>query len=139
MVGMLRKKGGLTLVELMIVVIIIGLLTAVGLPLYSGYVTDAKVASAKQVIGSIASAEKLYHQRKGAFVNLDTTTFEGAPASNPLGIDVRDATQFWTLSVEGAGANKFEVIATGKAGTDYDNLEVKLEYFIDQDDEWKIL
>ena len=60
----LRNKKGFTLVELMIVVIIIGILTAVGVPLYLGYVKDSKVASAKAVIGTITNAEKVEHQKK---------------------------------------------------------------------------
>ena len=130
----LRNKRGFTLVELMIVVVIIGILTAVGVPLYLGYVKDAKVASAKAVIGSLVNAEKLYHQKMGTFANVADFT----AATNDLNIDVRDATQYWTLAVTNADADKFTVTATGVAGTDYSDTTVKLDYDRTADEVWTI-
>jgi len=132
----LRSKKGFTLVELMIVVIIIGILTAVGVPLYMGYVKDAKVASAKAVIGTIVNAEKLYYQKNDNFVNV--ADFSVVP--NVLGIDVRDATQYWTITVTNAvaGGGVFTVTATGVVGTEYNGTIVKLDYNQAADEVWTI-
>lgn len=131
---LVSNRKGFTLVELMIVVIIIGILTAVGVPLYMGYVKDAKVASAKAVIGSIVNAEKLYHQKNGTFVDtIDLTAFP-----NNLNIDVRDATEFWDIAITAATANGFTVTLTGEAGTDYADTSVKLVYARDADEVWTI-
>ena len=127
-----RSQKGFTLVELMIVVIIIGILTAIGVVLYMGYVRDSKAASAQATIGTIANAEKVYHQVKNTFV--DVADFTVVP--NDLNIDVRDATQYWTLSVSGSDAGKFTVTATGKDGTDYKGIEVKLAYDMAADEVW---
>jgi prepilin-type N-terminal cleavage/methylation domain len=123
-------KKGFTLVELMIVVIIIGILTAVGVPLYLGYVRDAKAASAEATIGVILNAEKLYYTRNETFTNVSTAEFDGLPEANPLRIDVRDATQYWTFLVDGATTDTFTVTANGKSGTgfDYSKIMVKLVY-----------
>jgi prepilin-type N-terminal cleavage/methylation domain-containing protein len=127
-----RNKKGFTLVELMIVVIIIGILTAVGVPLYMGYVRQAKAASAQAVIGTIVNAEKLYNQKHGEFVDVAnaafSTTTAGGLVDNVLSIDVRDALQYWTIDITGASATKFTVTAAGIATTDYKGMEVKLEY-----------
>lgn len=141
----IRNKKGFTLVELMIVVIIIGILTAVGVPLYMGYVKDAKVASAKAVIGTIVNAEKLYHQKSGAFIAVaaaDFNTFTGNSGDGFLNIDVRDSTQFWTLDVAIVVADtSFTVTAAGKdAGDagDYSDTTVILNYSRAADETWAI-
>lgn len=41
------SQAGFTLVELLVVIAIIGILTAVGIPMYNGYQANAKVSSAK--------------------------------------------------------------------------------------------
>ena len=78
------------------------------------------------------------HQKTGSFKEVTTEQFEGDPANNPLGIDVRDATQFWTLSVTDVDADGFKVTATGKAGTDYEDTEVILDYSRSGDETWTI-
>jgi len=120
-----RDNKGFTMVELMIVVIIVGILTAVGVPLYLNYVQDAKVASAKTLVSSIVTAEKLYFQKTGTFVNVTDALFEGDPTLNPINVDVRDATQFWTVSVSGATVDGFTVNIDGKdAGDEGDYTDI---------------
>ena len=42
------NQSGFTLVELLVVIAIIGILTAIGVPMYTGYQTSAKVSATKQ-------------------------------------------------------------------------------------------
>jgi|RhiMetdeSRZDD1v2_1073273.scaffolds.fasta_scaffold2063230_1 prepilin-type N-terminal cleavage/methylation domain-containing protein len=53
-----RKAGqqGFTLIELLIVVLIVGILAAIGIPLYIGYINDAKSAEGKTVAGALWTA-----------------------------------------------------------------------------------
>ena len=50
-----QKQSGFTLVELLVVIAIIGILTAIGIPMYSGYQASAKVSATKQNFDSMKS------------------------------------------------------------------------------------
>ena len=56
--AMTPKAGqqGFTLIELLIVVLIVGILAAIGIPLYIGYINDAKSAEGKTVAGALWTA-----------------------------------------------------------------------------------
>src|SRR3989441_10453160 len=50
------NEAGFTLMELIVVVLIVGILAAVGVPLYRGYVRDSRLAEAKALAGAALTA-----------------------------------------------------------------------------------
>ncbi len=67
-----KNKEGVTLIEVMVVLVILGVLAAISVPVYSNYVRKAKVNEAISNIGAIANAMRIYRMEKGAWPTYST-------------------------------------------------------------------
>ena len=63
----IRSSKGFSLVELLVVVAIIGILSAVGVVSYSGYVSGAKQKSAQNVMQQISLAQTEEYSNSGGY------------------------------------------------------------------------
>lgn len=61
------NKKGFTLVELMIVVVIIGILAAIAIPMYSSYTNKSKTKAAQADLKNIFTAIDTYKQEHGVY------------------------------------------------------------------------
>jgi type IV pilus assembly protein PilA len=77
------NQAGFTLIELLVTISIIGVLSAVGIPIYQGYQANAKVASTKENHNRIKSfiASELTKCSAGTTSNLNLKDTLGAKAS----------------------------------------------------------
>lgn len=113
-----RKKGrnllekGFTLVELMIVIVIVGILSAVALPNFLSQTSKAKATECTTRLGAILS-------QAGA-EGLTTGTTDEKNATMEAVVDSHDSSlcEFTTGNFSGTGDNIFTVTATGLGDLD---------------------
>lgn len=82
----MKKQQGFTLIELMIVVAIIGVLSAVAIPAYKNYVTKSEVASAMATMKALITPLELEIQEKGTSGTYTLANIGTLDKANPLGI-----------------------------------------------------
>ena len=70
-----EKKGGFTLIELMIVVAIIAILAAIAIPNYLNYRYKARTSEAKSNIGAINTLEEAYAAETDAVCNCRSISY----------------------------------------------------------------
>ncbi|MGF1758444.1 pilin [Photobacterium sagamiensis] len=80
----MKKQNGFTLIELMIVVAIIGTLSAFAIPAYQDYVARSAVTSAAGTVKALLTNADLYSQNNTA-VTTDIGDLGGAANMNTLG------------------------------------------------------
>lgn len=71
---MKRQQKGMTLIEIMIVVAIIGILSAVALPAYRDYVTRGRLAEAFSTLATVQPNAEQYWSNNRTFVDLADRT-----------------------------------------------------------------
>ena len=82
----MKRNSGFSLVELMIVIVIIGVLAAVAVPIYSNNVMKAKMSEADAALGSIRTMLRVYYGENGEYINSANTAVAGLS-----GVDIKEA------------------------------------------------
>ena len=114
----MKKQSGFTLIELIMVIVILGVLSAFALPRFADFGSDARTASVQALAGAIKAAASIAHAQQladgatlGTSVTLDgfpVTMVNGYPTADADGISTAaqiDTTNDYTATAGGtAGA-----------------------------------
>jgi len=67
---MIKGEKGVTLIEVMIVVVIVGILAAVAIPAYDNYVTRSRRSDAFTALETVRAAQEMYRAERGFYVGI---------------------------------------------------------------------
>jgi type IV pilus assembly protein PilE len=74
----MSRRKGFTLIELMIAIAILGILASIAVPMYRGYVEDARKSEAMSNLETLRVVEEQEIQDKGVYADgVDTLTLAG--------------------------------------------------------------
>jgi type IV pilus assembly protein PilE len=116
--GPLKKMRGVTLVELMIVIAVIGTLAAIALPTYRRYLLRSQRSEAKIALMTLQTAEEKFYLQNNAYSNNVT-------AAPPAGLGLQAASEtgkydisFQAFAGDGQSFTAQAVPRTGGGQTD---------------------
>lgn len=101
-----QRRGGFTLIELMMVVAVIGVLAAIAVVAYGAYARNARTAEVDRIFGAIVGAQERYIQTAGVYYpranigpGLGDFCPEGLPTDHPRPFGSQCAAIFRQLGI----------------------------------------
>ena len=107
----MESRKGLTLIELMVVIIIVGILAAATIPIMQGRIDSARWSEGRAMMGTIARALRTHVAEKG-------NNFTPVPTLVQLGFEPGDLDGTYFTSGE-SGANDFSWVMNNNNPIDF--------------------
>jgi len=104
-----RKESGVTLLELLIVVVIVGILAAIAIPSYKKQIVKTNRSNAMADLQGFAQSMERFYVQKSTYAGAAAGTV--FPAQSPL-----DGSARYTLSIQSQDATSYVLRATPVAG-----------------------
>jgi type IV pilus assembly protein PilE len=106
---MMRGGKGVTLIEVMVVVAIVGLLAAIAIPAYNNYITRSRRSDAFTALETVRAAQEMYRAERGEYRN--TADFN---AGLLAGCSTTMAGSNYAISVNRTDNTHYTATATGQ-------------------------
>ena len=100
-----NKQQGMTLVELMVVIVVLGIVTSIAVPSYRQYMMRANRVDAKAALLEIAAAQEEFYLQNNTYTTVPANVGGTATEEN-----------YYVLSIDAADVNTFTLRATAAAG-----------------------
>ena len=122
---MSTKSSGFTLIELLVVVAILGIIAAIGISSYNGYVSSAKRKSAENVMQQISLAQTEEYSNSGSYYTQseNTSCDPSSSTSNDIettlfggGDQIAKDMGYEICIAAGTGSSNFNIIAEEISG-----------------------
>lgn len=117
---MLKNKGGFTLIELVMVIVILGILAAVAIPKYADLAGEARTAVLDASVGAIKSAAIIQFARTRTANTLASiiaqTDLDAAVLSTPISPTTCDNANTLTITHSGGGTRAFSISSSFCSG-----------------------
>lgn len=117
MIGTRKLQVGMTLIELMIVVVIVAVLASIAVPSYRSYVLRTHRVEAKSALLALAAAQEKFYTQNNRYAEDDELT-----TAPPDGLGLPDTTEngWYTIEIGEADADGFDATATAAGSQEQD-------------------
>ena len=110
----MKQEKGITLIELMVVVLIVAVLAGIAIPAYTGYLQRARRADAKTALEQVRASQEMWRAEKGIYSSNETEL------KNTMGAPKISISAYytWAFTATGDKAWKAQATALGSQTTD---------------------
>ncbi|MHC8517182.1 type II secretion system protein [Sporosarcina sp. ITBMC105] len=113
----LKNEKGLTLVELLAVIVILGIIAAIAVPSIGGLIDNTRIKAAHADAQNILSAANIYFVESPDAESVDLKTLLGEKYIDSIGTFTNGATENTVKVTKKSGGNTLSGTATVKGGT----------------------
>jgi type IV pilus assembly protein PilE len=116
--GMAARKG-FTLIEIMIVVAIVAILSAIALPAYTNYIMRGRIPEATSTLATWQVKMEQWFQ--------DTQSYYATSSTSACGVSTPSATTYFTYSCTPSSTTTYKLTATGNTSTSMSGFVYKID------------